>query len=95
MLILLITFGLVIGLSFVTPNADSISFAHMNFTKIVLVFLVGIVAAATMIIPGISGSLVLMLLGYYEPILGAIKELVTFTNVGNNLLVLIPFVPIK
>ncbi len=91
LLILLITFGLVIGLSFVTPNADSISFAHMNFTKIVLVFLVGIVAAATMIIPGISGSLVLMLLGYYEPILGAIKELVTFTNVGNNLLALIPF----
>ena len=30
------------------------------------VTLVGIIAAATMVIPGVSGSLVLMLLGYYE-----------------------------
>ena len=91
LIVFVITFGLVIGLSFVTPNSDSVSFTDMNFVKVLLVFLVGIIAAATMIIPGISGSLILMLLGYYEPILRAIKELVTFTNIGNNLLVLIPF----
>lgn len=90
-LIFLITFTLVILFSVLTPQGKSVSFENLNAVKILLVFLVGIVAAATMIIPGISGSLVLMLLGYYEPILNSIKELVTFTNVGNNLLVLFPF----
>lgn len=41
------------------------------------------VAAVTMIIPGISGSFVMMLLGVYETIIGAIKDM--------NFLVIIPF----
>lgn len=35
-------------------------------------FLVGIVAAATMVVPGVSGSMMLMLLGYYYPIINTI-----------------------
>ena len=38
--------------------------SNMNFFEYILLFLVGIIAAATMVIPGVSGSLVLMLLGY-------------------------------
>lgn len=41
------------------------------------------IAAVTMIIPGISGSFVMMLLGVYETIIGAIKDM--------NLFVIIPF----
>ncbi|MDE7361727.1 MAG: DUF368 domain-containing protein [Oscillospiraceae bacterium] len=41
------------------------------------------IAAVTMIIPGISGSFVMMLLGVYETIIGAIKDL--------NFFVIIPF----
>lgn len=41
------------------------------------------VAAVTMIIPGISGSFVMMLLGVYETIIGAIKDM--------NFFVIIPF----
>ncbi len=40
-------------------------------------------AAVTMIIPGISGSFIMMLLGVYETIIGAVKDL--------NLWVIIPF----
>lgn len=40
-------------------------------------------AAVTMIIPGISGSFIMMLLGVYETIIGALKDL--------NLWVIIPF----
>lgn len=40
-------------------------------------------AAITMIIPGISGSFVMMLLGVYETIIGALKDL--------NLWVIVPF----
>lgn len=48
---------------------------------------VGVIAAATMVIPGISGSLVLMLLGYYFPIITAIKELAHFDHIVSNVLI--------
>lgn len=32
-------------------------------------FLVGLLAAATMVVPGVSGSMIMMMIGYYEPIL--------------------------
>lgn len=44
-------------------------------TGIVLIF-IGIIAAATMVVPGVSGSMVLMLLGYYYPILHLINRFV-------------------
>ena len=40
-------------------------------------FFVGIVASATMVIPGVSGSMMLMIMGYYNPIMTAITELVS------------------
>ena len=49
------------------------------------------IAAGTMIIPGISGSLVLMLLGYYLPIVNKIKDLTHFNNLLDNILILMPF----
>src|SRR5690554_948595 len=39
------------------------------------VFLAGMVAICAMILPGISGSFILLLMGLYAPILGAIKGL--------------------
>ncbi len=47
------------------------------------IMLCAAIAAITMIIPGISGSFVMMLLGVYETIIGAIEDL--------NLWVLVPF----
>lgn len=38
-----------------------------------IVFLAGSVAICAMILPGISGSFILLLMGLYEPIIGAIK----------------------
>ncbi len=32
-------------------------------------FMVGLLAAATMVVPGVSGSMIMMMIGYYEPIL--------------------------
>jgi putative membrane protein len=40
-----------------------------------IVFLAGSVAICAMILPGISGSFILLLMGLYEPILGAVKAL--------------------
>lgn len=37
-----------------------------NFRQLIILFIIGLVVAATMIIPGISGSLVLLAIGYYK-----------------------------
>ncbi|MDO6681666.1 DUF368 domain-containing protein [Oceanobacter sp. 5_MG-2023] len=39
-----------------------------------VVFLAGSIAICAMILPGISGSFILLLMGLYEPILGALKS---------------------
>ncbi len=57
----------------------------------------GFIAAGTMIVPGISGSMVLLVLGYYNSVMshlkGAIVALLTFqfAALPHHLLVLIPF----
>lgn len=41
----------------------------------VMFFLAGFIAAATMILPGVSGSFMLLLLGMYKPVLEGVKAL--------------------
>lgn len=60
---------------------------NMGLFDYIVLFLVGIIAAATMVIPGVSGSLVLMLLGYYYPILEVVTEVTKFQNLGTNILI--------
>ncbi len=93
----LIFFGVVILMALLGEtdgNAADVSFNLINMIKL---FGVGIIAAATMVVPGVSGSMMLMLLGYYDTILKVINNfvdaLVTFdvngllTGVG----ILVPF----
>lgn len=60
---------------------------NLNILNYLWLSIVGVIAAATMVIPGISGSLVLMLLGYYFPIINTIKELAHFDNIVSNIFV--------
>ena len=43
---------------------------------IIKLFFIGVIASATMVIPGVSGSMILMSLGYYAPILASINNFV-------------------
>lgn len=83
-----LTFAVIILLSILNPGDAVASLDVISLKNIVLLFLVGVIAAATMVIPGISGSFVLMLLGFYKPIIETISSLTSFTNVGHNLIVL-------
>ena len=90
-IILLIPFSIVIVMAcseLIFGAGLKTSLTDMNLFGYIILFLVGIVAAATMVIPGVSGSLVLMLLGYYYPIIKLIKELTSFKNVVGNSLIL-------
>lgn len=73
-LALLAFFALVVVMAFLGEtegNAVDLSFNLVNVLKL---FGVGVIAAATMVIPGVSGSMVLLLLGYYNPIVSAIND---------------------
>lgn len=70
----LIFFALVVGLAAMGEtegNAASMTFSFVNVLKL---FGVGVVASATMVIPGVSGSMILLLMGYYNPILTTIND---------------------
>lgn len=72
----LIFFGIVITMALLGETngaAADVSFGVVNVIKL---FLVGVVAAATMVVPGVSGSMMLMLLGYYDTILKTINQFI-------------------
>lgn len=75
-------------------NAETL---EMNGLQMLLMVGIGMIASATMIIPGVSGSLVLMLLGYYRPVVNALTEVknglvgMNFSALGQPLMMLIPF----
>lgn len=90
-LLFLITFGIVIGMAFMQEGNNVVSLTNVTPWMMFLLFIVGMVAAATMVIPGVSGSFVLMLLGFYKPVVNTVSQLTDFSMLGHNLLVLIPF----
>lgn len=87
----LLTFTIVLVMNFVKTSSSEVSLATINFGTMILLLVVGLVASATMVIPGISGSFVLMLLGYYKPIVNTVSALTDFSKLGHNLTILIPF----
>lgn len=71
-----LTFALVIFMAsykFIFSMNGEVNLASIDIGGYILLLIVGIIAAATMVIPGISGSLVLMILGYYYPIISTIN----------------------
>lgn len=89
--VLCIVFIFVLGLNFVKTDTFSISFTNMKLIDYVLLALVGFIASSAMVIPGISGSFVLMVFGYYEKIMATISHLTTFKNIGQDLIIITVF----
>ena len=86
-----LTFSIVMLMFFMKSGNNLVNLANPNLLMYLILGLVGMIAAATMIIPGVSGSFVLMLLGFYEPIVNTVGDLTNFSNLGHNLLILVPF----
>ena len=91
-LCMLIGIIVVLIMLFVDKGNSNVSLSNMNVLDYVLLFFVGILASATMVVPGISGSFTLMLIGYYEPILNVVNDLTSLNNVSSNLLTMLPFI---
>ncbi len=83
-----ITFMLVTTFAFLKSGETIVDLSNLSVGGYILLFLVGVIASSTMIIPGISGSFVLMILGYYEPIIDTIRSITDFSLLGSNILIL-------
>lgn len=72
----------------------AVSFSFLNMLKL---FAVGVISAATMVIPGVSGSMIMMVLGYYNVIIDTITAFINALKDMNvsamldTFVVLVPF----
>ena len=72
-----ILFAFAIVLPLLQGNDDTLTVLNASPSTMVLLFFMGIIAAATMVVPGVSGSMILMILGYYY---GIINSITTFMD---------------
>ncbi|BBK75798.1 MULTISPECIES: DUF368 domain-containing protein [Clostridium] len=61
-----------------TKGGMDISIDRLSIGLGVYVFVVGMIAISAMVLPGISGSTLLLIFGLYVPIVSAVKEVITF-----------------
>lgn len=78
-----LAFALVVGLKIIGGGNGTDAAITLNIGQLIILFIMGAIAAATMVIPGVSGSMMLMLLGYYNPIVGSVSGLVDALLSGN------------
>jgi len=76
----------------VIKGTNGISRFTIDFETIALLFGLGFIAAITMIIPGVSGSALLMILGFYTAIVSnVVGNLLDYGDFWYNIAVIIPF----
>ncbi len=75
---ILIGIAVVVAITLLNPmsgEGTSVDLTKINFGLAIYIFIVGMVAISAMILPGISGSTLLLIFGLYMPIISGIKEL--------------------
>ena len=93
----LVMFLLAAALPFLKERTDTLTTLTATPGTMIVLFFMGIIAAATMVIPGVSGSMILMILGYYYGVINSITGFMDALKAGNwNALlgeaaILIPF----
>lgn len=91
MTLMLVGLIIVISMLIFHKSNSNVVLTNMSLTGYITLFLVGAIAAVTMVVPGISGSFTLMLIGYYEPILNLVNDITSFKNLGPNLILIFTF----
>ena len=91
MTLMLVGLIIVISMLIFHKSNSNVVLTNMSITGYITLFLVGAIAAVTMVVPGISGSFTLMLIGYYEPILNLVNDITSFKNLGPNLILIFTF----
>ena len=80
--VIFLVFGVVLGVVVCTLSPTKTPDALW------FIFLSGAIAICAMILPGISGSFILLILGKYQYVMESISELVSGVNIGSNLVII-------
>ena len=93
----LLLFAFAIALPLLKGSDDTLMTLTATPDTMVILFFMGVIAAATMVIPGVSGSMIMMILGYYYGIINSITSFIDGLKAGSisamaaQLGILIPF----
>ena len=77
-LFLILGIALVVGISLLTKTSIGVDMTKPNIGTYIYTFFAGAIAICAMVLPGISGSTLLLIFGIYIPIMNAIKTFLTF-----------------
>ena len=93
----LLLFAFAIALPLLKSSDDTFMTLTATPDTMVILFFMGVIAAATMVIPGVSGSMIMMIFGYYYGIINSITGFIDGLKAGSisamaaQLGILIPF----
>lgn len=73
-LFFLIFFGIVAWMSFADTVGNGAESISLSFENVLALFLVGVASAAAMVVPGVSGSLLMLILGFYYAVIYTINQ---------------------
>ena len=73
----IIPLAVVVGICFIPHLGDVNLGANMEVASYWLLFLMGLLASCALVVPGISGSMLLLIFGFYRPLLNTISALKT------------------
>ncbi len=85
----IIPLAVVIGICFIPSMGEVDLSASMTAGEYILLFIMGLFASCALVVPGISGSMLLMIFGYYYPVLATFSNLTS--AFGHSLLVIAVF----
>lgn len=90
-------FVMVVGFALVGEGGGSGADITFGVSNVLKLFAAGVIAAATMVIPGVSGSMIMMILGYYTTIIDTVNAFINALKdfdvpaVLDTFVVLVPF----
>ena len=88
LVLFLVFLALVVVLPLLNPPEERT--VDRSIGTILLMIPLGAIASSTMVIPGVSGSMIMMLLGYYNPVINAMNDL--RGGDWSSLAILLPYV---
>lgn len=88
---IIILISLVIVTLFTIVNVNTNYVIKNNFIDKIVFFLSGLLEASGTVIPGISSTALLMVMGVYNIVINTISNLTNFSMVINNINILLPF----
>jgi putative membrane protein len=97
MVAFILTLTLIIVPTIVAINTPAVENIELDIISILILFSLGIISATAMVVPGVSGSMILMMMGYYNVVINTIKETVSslvhfeMSDFFANALIMLPF----